>query len=769
MKLEQCHVHMVKAWAPVSQETAMSVVSGGKPKNTGVPGRSEGYPEGARSSGGKPELHRFFDDIVELVGSPAAVLDQSHGIRAANGRFCTLCTAARASLVGRHLRDVADGAFYAPAMQEALTALPSEGSEGSHRKRIDLVMTRGQAALSATVWRLPPACLPAAALLLVDLPVNHSMAPKSLRVLGQGASGGSFKALSVGTLRHDIRQPLQTLSLLQGVLAMREEDSDLQAHITRLREAIEALGGIMDVLEDLERPAAHPPVPRLVDFPIDSVLNRLRSEFAYHAEAKGLKLRVVSSRAVVHSDARSLEQLVRALLLAAIKMTSRGRVLLGCRRRHSRLRLEMWTGGEMIAPALQQEILDEFHRSAPLSSETEIVHSIVKPLSDMLGLSVKARSRPGVGLLFTADVPMGQTPRSELVQDVAILDGGLLQAGARGVVAAVSDNPSEYEALKLLLQEAGYQVVAVRHGAGRVEFEAVGGMQAEVIVADFALLTKDVVSLIGETRKMLGPLVPVVMILDGEWRTQSPSIADPVTYLDKPATAEEITDRVRQTLAAARIRLAVSRTKDQRAAQQTIFIVDDDRLLLGAMGALLRARGEDVEVHSNAEAFLQSYAPSRRGCLVVDDKLPGVRGVDLLERLNAEGAMLPSIVITGHGDIATAVRAMRAGAVDYIEKPVHHGQLLAAIDRALEIDRESADVVARRKELAARYATLTHRERQVMELVVKGASSKSIGRMLNISQRTVESHRAAVMKRMGATSLSELIRTVVEVGSPQEQ
>ena len=102
----------------------------------------------------------------------------------------------------------------------------------------------------------------------------------------------------------------------------------------------------------------------------------------------------------------------------------------------------------------------------------------------------------------------------------------------------------------------------------------------------------------------------------------------------------------------------MSRTKDQRSLQQTIFIVDDDRLLLDAMGSLLRARGEDVEVHPNAEGFLHGYVPSRRGCLVVDDKLPGLRGVDLLEKLKAEGALLPSIVITGHGEIATAVRAM---------------------------------------------------------------------------------------------------------------
>src|SRR5262245_59834251 len=240
--------------APVLQDTAMTVASGGKPKTNGVSGRSEGHPEGAKDAGPRPEQHRFLEDIVELVGSPIAVLDQTHGILAVNGRFCTLCTAPRASLVGRHLRDIADGALYVPAVREAFAVLSNGASEGGHRKPIDLALKGGQS-LAATVWHLPPAYLPAAALLLVDHP-NRAMALTGLRALGPGAPAGSPSVLSVDALRHDIRQPLQTLSLLQGVLALREEDSDLQTHIARLREAIEALGGIMDVLEDLERPAA---------------------------------------------------------------------------------------------------------------------------------------------------------------------------------------------------------------------------------------------------------------------------------------------------------------------------------------------------------------------------------------------------------------------------------------------------------------------------------------------------------------------------------
>jgi FixJ family two-component response regulator len=135
----------------------------------------------------------------------------------------------------------------------------------------------------------------------------------------------------------------------------------------------------------------------------------------------------------------------------------------------------------------------------------------------------------------------------------------------------------------------------------------------------------------------------------------------------------------------------------------------------------------------------------------------------LLEKLEAKGAMLPAIVITGHGDIAGAVRAMRVGAIDYIEKPVHQGKLLSAIDRALEIDKGFRDTLARRQELAARYATLTRREQQVMDLVANGATSKAIGRMLNISPRTVENHRAAMMKRLGAASLSDVIHAVMEL------
>jgi two-component system CheB/CheR fusion protein len=400
------------------------------------------------------------------------------------------------------------------------------------------------------------------------------------------------------------------------------------------------------------------------------------------------------------------------------------------------------------------------------SKELGIVHSIVKPLSGLLGLSVKARSQAGSGLLFTADLRQNRISQLHRVTEAA-LGSPSSETAAPGVVAAFTDNSLDHEPLKLVLEQAGYRVVAVRYDAGQVKLDSGAGMLPEVIVAEFALLADDAAArVIEKMRTAMGPHTPIIVITnESSAELQSSPDRDPVTYLSRPASPEEITALVSQSLAEARTRFITPRTRNRRSSNQTTFIVDDDHLLLDAMSALLKVRDERTEVYSSAEGFLKSYATSRRGCLVVDDKLPGLGGVELLEELKDKGAMLPGIVITGHGDIAGAVRAMRAGAIDYIEKPVSAGQLLSAIERALEIDRELADKLARRQELRARYATLTEREREVLEHVANGASSKVIGRMLKISQRTVENHRSRVMKRMGANSLSDLIQAVLELRS----
>ena len=200
----------------------------------------------------------------------------------------------------------------------------------------------------------------------------------------------------------------------------------------------------------------------------------------------------------------------------------------------------------------------------------------------------------------------------------------------------------------------------------------------------------------------------------------------------------------------------------------TIFVVDDEGPVREAMRELLQEEGWAVEVYSSGEAFLEAYRPGREGCLVVDARMPRMSGLELLERLKTEGGGLPAIMITGHADIRLAVRAMKAGAMAFLEKPVQYDELVVNIERALELTRNSAALSSLREAAARRIAGLTSRERQVVEMVVEGNPNKQIAYVLGISQRTVETHRATAMKKLGARTLSELIHLTI-AGSTHDQ
>ncbi len=195
--------------------------------------------------------------------------------------------------------------------------------------------------------------------------------------------------------------------------------------------------------------------------------------------------------------------------------------------------------------------------------------------------------------------------------------------------------------------------------------------------------------------------------------------------------------------------------------QPTIFVVDDDKSVREAMRGLLQDEGWSVEVYSSGEAFLGAYRPDREGCLVVDARMPHMSGVELVEQLKIEGGGPPVVMVTGQADIRLAVRAMKAGAIAFLEKPVQYDELVVTIERALELARDSAALSALREETARRIAGLTSRERQVVEMVVEGNPNKQIAYVLGISQRTVESHRATAMRKLGARTLSELIHLTI--------
>jgi FixJ family two-component response regulator len=195
-----------------------------------------------------------------------------------------------------------------------------------------------------------------------------------------------------------------------------------------------------------------------------------------------------------------------------------------------------------------------------------------------------------------------------------------------------------------------------------------------------------------------------------------------------------------------------------------VFVIDDDPSMRGALEDLVSTVGLEVRVFAAPQEFLQSKPPDAPGCLVLDVRLPGMSGLTFHEELAKKGLALPVIFITGHGDIAMSVRAMKAGAVEFLSKPFHDQDLLDAIHAAIERDRNRRREALRLAELRERFATLSERERQIMALVVIGRANKQIAAELSLSEMTVKVHRGQVMRKMHARSLPELVRMADRLG-----
>ena len=200
-----------------------------------------------------------------------------------------------------------------------------------------------------------------------------------------------------------------------------------------------------------------------------------------------------------------------------------------------------------------------------------------------------------------------------------------------------------------------------------------------------------------------------------------------------------------------------------RTTEPRVHVIDDESEVRHAISLLLHSVGLASRTYASAAQFLAEYEGGAPGCLVVDVRLPGMSGLELQERLAGAGITLPVIVMTGHGDIPMAVRAMRAGALDFIEKPFHDQALLDRIHEGIQRSLQLQDLAGERAVLERRYASLSDREKQVMAQVVEGRPNKLIADSLGLSTRTVETHRAHIMEKMQATSLSHLVRMGVAV------
>ncbi len=325
------------------------------------------------------------------------------------------------------------------------------------------------------------------------------------------------------------------------------------------------------------------------------------------------------------------------------------------------------------------------------------------------------------------------------------------------------------EALKAMLVAEGHRVVAVSNGQPALDLLAKDALRPDVMISDYSLPGKFTGADVAATvRTTLGWQVPAVILTgDARAETQRDIQEKGLSYIIKPVEARSLSKLIRQLLAnspqAAPQRMTAPETEPPLApGAATIFVVDDDRDIREAMQTVLTQAGYEVRTSADAQSFLSSYRPVEKGCVIVDVRMPGMNGIEMLARLADMGSNLPAIVITGRADIAMAVEAMRAGAADFIEKPVEPAALLASVDRALRQTASTSERSAGQAAAAMRIARLTKREREVMDLVVSGHLNKEIAARLGINQRTVETHRATVMRKMGASSLSELVRQEIQ-------
>jgi signal transduction histidine kinase/ActR/RegA family two-component response regulator len=358
------------------------------------------------------------------------------------------------------------------------------------------------------------------------------------------------KSRFLAAASHDLRQPLQTISLMQGLLLTRVKDESTLELVGKLGDTVGAMSSMLNALLDINELEAGILLPEMVDFPIDELLDGLKAEFGYHAGAKGLDWRGVPCRMRVHSDRKLLEQMVRNLLSNAVKYTEHGKILIGCRQRAERLRLEVWDTGIGIPGDQLQTIFEEFrqlHNSARERSRgLGLGLSVVQRLGGLLGVSIDVRSRPGSGSLFAIEVPLAAGARD--AWQAADRPDAAEGTEPRGSLLIIEDDPMLLDLLALLFQDEGHQVAAAGDGRQALALASTGRLRPDVIIADYNLPGgMNGVQAITGLREMLRRDIPAIIMTGDIAQNLAPTNC---IQLNKPVKSDDLTGLIQRLLAA---------------------------------------------------------------------------------------------------------------------------------------------------------------------------------------------------------------------------
>lgn len=565
---------------------------------------------------------------------------------------------------------------------------------------------------------------------------------------------------------HDLRQPLQTLKLLQGLLEETVRDEKSRTLVKRMGDTLGSMSSILNTVLNIKQIEAGMVHPKREKFFLKDILDRLLEEFSYQAEAKGIDLRVAKCNYAVYTDPRLLEQIIRNLISNALKYTLKGAILVGCRRRNRRLRLEVWDTGIGIPENHIGKVFNEYHQiDAPAGNRDHglgLGLSIVKQLSDLLGLDVAVRSQPGRGSVFTIDIEPAVLDEVTMNLPAQAIRSDSGKRIRKGSLLVIEDEDSMRDLLRMGLEQAGHTVLAVENAAQAIESIQDNEFVPDAILADYNLApSSNGLAVIESLRQTLGRHIPA-LILTGDISSKAllKYARYKVPHLSKPAKLKEVIAAIGDLLSPP-IPDNSHANPTQIRGDDLIEIIDDEPAIRETVQQVFKGAGWAVATYGSAEEYLAQRNPDRMSCLLVDAYLPGMSGLELLQVLREAQHRFPIIVITGRSDVQMAVEAMQNGAANFLEKPFSAEEIHRRVQQAFERLRNSNERFERRDAARAVLAVLTRRQREILERISVGQPNKIIAAEMNLSQRTVENHRASIMRRTGATSLPALLRIVV--------
>jgi PAS domain S-box-containing protein len=583
------------------------------------------------------------------------------------------------------------------------------------------------------------------------------------------AEGNQVNSQFLTAALHEMIQPLQSIRLLQGILEHQVTNPSTRFTLSNLGNALDHLTELIDSLLEVHQIETRRLKIDLSVLSAASIFAQLTNEFSPLAEAKSVEMRVVSSHALVRSNRRLLVRILRNLLSYAIKHQERGKILVGCRRRGNNVRIEIWSRGSGF-PADSMRIGFGYYQNPDQTHDIGFGLHVAERLATHLNGHIVIQSDPGKGAMVALVISDGALP-SQPVADpssVATEDPSIPE------LLLIQNDATQLAALRSILQQHGYRVAGARSASEALAHDRDHSSHAPNIIVADAILHDGVpaVEIVSRLRSAWGKEIPALILSDRLQDAQLPSdhgneilvLSQPIRLASLLSTIQAMVQRV---MPAWNANSAIWRNLTEFPSNSDplseIAVVDDDPGVRAAVRALLESCGYKIDTFASAEEFLADPDRGRFHCLLVDYALRGMNGLELQSRLKQQPRRPSVIFLSAVSETTVAVRAMREGAVDFLQKPVDHATLREAITRVMEQDTTAKPTPSQLSAVEARLALLTKREREIMDRIVVGQLNKNIAFDLQISERTIEHHRQSIMRKMNVKSVAMLVRMIAEV------